>query len=422
MGRYRTPFPLDAHRIITSWAPGEVNPINEMTATPPDFGLYLFDDRRPDERALVYNDPDRWDVFAVPLAPRDMPPVIPAGQNIEPEQTAVRLGAIDVRDSSLPGLADALAEGAVAVRLLEGFGAEYGGMMDFGLTEHEGAALLGETPVYADGSYEAFIPANVPVHQQVIDKFGVAIRSEGLWIQGVPGEDRRCGGCHESRTDTINTAVTTIAQQAPAQFERTLDQRSTPLNSFDRDVLVDDGAIRLGTFGEVPWNTALQPIFDAKCISCHNSTENGGTYTISGEDMETGEAFSYAIPRLDLSDTPMEVEYMEDVVTYPASYISLLFPYNIGEMMMEGDYEIIGEVPPIWIAPASARDSVLFDHLNLEAPDGDLYVAGAALHPEDVGVELTAEERYLLVLMADAGGQYYARSNSAGAYGDEYEN
>ena len=46
----------------------------------------------------------------------------------------------------------------------------------FGLTMHEGAAVLGEAPVYADGSWLANVPAYIPMHMQPIDKFGLSIR------------------------------------------------------------------------------------------------------------------------------------------------------------------------------------------------------------------------------------------------------
>ena len=70
----------------------------------------------------------------------------------------------------------------------------------FGLTMAEGAALLGEATVRSDGSWLADIPPYVPVHLQPIDEFELAIRNQTTWIQGMPGEDRVCGGCHEDRT------------------------------------------------------------------------------------------------------------------------------------------------------------------------------------------------------------------------------
>src|SRR5438445_750764 len=80
-------------------------------------------------------------------------------------------------------------------RIIEGFSGEAAkGVTMFGLTMHEGAAIVGEAKVQNDGSWLANIAAYVPVHLQPIDKFGLAIRSQGLWMQGMPGEDRRCVG------------------------------------------------------------------------------------------------------------------------------------------------------------------------------------------------------------------------------------
>ena len=59
---------------------------------------------------------------------------------------------------------------------------------------------LGEATVNADGSWLADIPPYVPVHLQPIDQFDLSIRNQTTWIQGMPGESRVCGGCHESRT------------------------------------------------------------------------------------------------------------------------------------------------------------------------------------------------------------------------------
>ena len=87
------------------------------------------------------------------------------------------------------------------MRVIEGFSSEAAkGVTMFGLTMFEGAAVLGEAPVFQDGSWLANVPPYIPLHLQPIDKFGMAIRNQQLWIQGMPGEDRRCVGCHESRT------------------------------------------------------------------------------------------------------------------------------------------------------------------------------------------------------------------------------
>ena len=128
------------------------------------------------------------------------------------DSVAVRLGSINIdehepeRDGERRAVQQHAArpgalQGAVAVRIIEGFSSEAAkGVSMFGLTMYEGAAVLGEAPVYPDGSWLANVPPYIPVHLQPIDKFGIAIRNQRLWIQGMPGEDRRCVGCHESRT------------------------------------------------------------------------------------------------------------------------------------------------------------------------------------------------------------------------------
>ena len=83
----------------------------------------------------------------------------------------------------------------------------------FGTTEFDGQSLYGEIPLQTDNSFAAKVPANVPFHIQLIDKFAMAVASgqkaggetnvanESIWISGRAGEQRFCGGCHENRTD-----------------------------------------------------------------------------------------------------------------------------------------------------------------------------------------------------------------------------
>ena len=102
------------------------------------------------------------------------------------------------------------------MRIIEGFSSEIGPVRMFGLTMHEGAAILGEADVQPDLSWEAHVAPYLPYHLQPIDRFGLAIRNELLWIQAMPGENRTCGGCHESRAEgsaALATQGATDAQQ-----------------------------------------------------------------------------------------------------------------------------------------------------------------------------------------------------------------
>jgi hypothetical protein len=127
---------------------------------------------------------------------------------------------------------------------------------------------------------------------------------------------------------------------------------------------------------------------------------------------EEGLMLNYTIPFLDLSDRPLEVYYDMEIVSYPASYVTLLYP---SAMMME-EATVMGAMPPIWAIPSDARNSRLIEKVNVPSEiDGSRWAYTGAPHPEDVGVDLTREERLMLVRVLDAGGQYYTRRNVTGS-------
>jgi len=280
---------------------------------------------------------------------------------------------------------------------------------------HEGAAILGEAPVYQDGSWRAEIPPYLPVHLQPIDRFDLSIRNQLLWIQGMPGESRVCGGCHEDRTSEINIAAPVLAQQKPAAK------------------LVKPIADRL----ELPWSgavagsTQVQDVFDRRCVSCHSGGANdpfaGQTYTVTAT-LEDGTTESYQIPVLDLSSRPINARYERETVTYPASYVSLLYP-----SAMMGDARIEG-TPTEWVVPGNARASRLIAKMNVDAvalqsdatlapPSKPEWAFNGKAHPEDVGAPMSREDRVTLIRAIDLGGQYYTRRNIDGGQftGTKYE-
>jgi hypothetical protein len=420
-GRYREPSVLPDGRILTSWADGPVNDLNELAVTPPDFGIYVYDPVAHTNQ-LVYNDRNFWDLNAMAIVARAEPAVIGDVQHstssMNDSTTAVRIGSITLANTSLDEtvqgaqftnpipLGDAL-KSAVAVRIIEGFSSEAAkGVTMFGLTMDEGAAVLGTAPVYEDGSWLAEVPPYIMMHVQPIDKFGIAIRNQRLWIQGAPGEDRRCVGCHASRTGQGVPAFgqnPTVAEQSGAQaFLEAIDKR----------------AEYPWADGYVPGSGVVQPFLTAKCAGCHNSSRNGNGpqtyYSVTRTDPVTNQTTTYEIPYLDLSDTPVTVYYDKRVAVYPASYVSLFYPATI--QMMPAGVKISGQVPPEWMIPEDARNSVLISKLNVRASDGTTAwpVGTNRFHPEDQGTQyaLTDDERQMLIRTADLGGQFWSRLNT----------
>lgn len=427
VGRYRYPVSLPNGQILVSWANGFVNEINELSQTPPDFGIYIYDPGTKTNK-LVKNNEGTWEVFAKPIVARNEPPILSGIQNNVDATTPMQLGSIDVKQTSLTSLHgesvsgaqfaegtsmdDALAQ-AVKVRIIEGFSSEAAqGVTMFGLTMAEGAAMIGEAPVETDGSWLAKVPPYVPMHLQPIDEYDLAIRNQTTWIQGMPGEDRVCGGCHEKRKDAIapgGQSQTIAMGKGAVDLNNPINQRT-----------------------ELPWYNAdagfeaneVQAVLTAKCASCHNAgTTEYYTITMTNETLGTTE--QYQIPRLDLSSTPITVTYDGETAEYAASYVSIFYPAAL-EMEMD-DATITGTIPPKWGIPSDARGSALIEKINIESSkdpsknawtlgtaytDPNIAGSGHTMHPEDVGGTLTREERIMLIRAIDMGGQYYARQNT----------
>lgn len=432
VGRYRSPYVLPDGRLLVSWARGFVNDLDELSLSPPDFGLYIYNvDNRTNE--LIVNYEDSWELDGRPVLPRPEPPILSSAQTSDDVSLPASFGSVDIKQTSLYSLHGNTVSGAqfsgtpldeallsaTRVRIIEGFSSEAApGVTMFGLTMAEGAALLGEAEVREDGSWLANIPPYVPVHMQPIDEFDLMIRNQTTWVQGMPGESRVCGGCHERRTEAFDPASgpLPLAAANPQDFLQPVSERT-----------------------EYPWDNAspdnagneIQALLSSKCASCHNETQNGDgpqeTYTISMTDEETGETTDYQIPRLDLSDRPITVTYDNDVESWPASYVSLFYPAAMEMEMGMGAELSAGAPPPVWARPSDARNSALIEKLNITALGDDSRTAWPleqafsdpgiqggtrSLHPENVGVTLTREERVKLIRAIDLGGQFYSRQNT----------
>jgi hypothetical protein len=410
VGRYYDAFPLNAKEapdLLVSWADGPVESTSLSAAgLSADFGVFLYDGRR-DARRPIYNDPNMWDVMARPLVARAAPPAVEGAGKHTFNQDAAMIGSMDVYQSTQIEFAP---DSIYGVRVIEGFSGEEGVGMDFGLTEHEGAAVLGISEVKDDGSWAALIPANVPVHLQAIDRFGMSLKSEPVWFSGGPGESRFCGGCHEDRAaaTVIQPGLTQAVTDGPADLLSTTPRAQRVSTTFTRDRVRG-----------VPWNQALQPIFTAKCVDgCHDGTKGrAGNKTWTIMDPESGLSMEWTF---NLKGDPVEYTVGDMVMPgYSASHLSLMGPDMID---LEEEGLVIGGDFEIYIEPTDAAGSKLIQKLNpvQQFPNQDPGVrafdtAAFPPHAAQLGVELTPDEYYLLTLAADLGGQFYSRENAPNA-------
>ena len=135
----------------------------------------------------------------------------------------------------------------------------------------ENKRILGTVPVEADGSAYFEVPGNTFVYFQALDAEGKMVQSmrSGAYVQ--PGERYGCVGCHENRVGDVPKAEKKplALARVPSKLDGSYNlrglARGTPphLYSFQKEV---------------------QPIFNAKCVACHDyGTEGGKKLNLSGD-------------------------------------------------------------------------------------------------------------------------------------------
>ena len=256
--------------------------------------------------------------------PRTEPPVIGDAQNMQDSTIPVRIGSVNVaadrpnevvsgaQFNNTP-IGQALQQGAVAVRVIEGFSSEAAkGVTMFGLTMFEGAAVLGEAPVFPDGSWLANVPPYIPMHLQPIDKYRPRDPQPAALDPGHAGRGsalrRLPRVAHGPGLPVFGQNPTVAEQHGPSEFTEAIADRT-----------------------EYPWDKKVQPILDAKCVSCHNGVDDL-VLLHDAHRPGDGRGDTYKIPTLDLSSTPVTVYYDRKVATYPASYVSIFYPATLGMM------------------------------------------------------------------------------------------
>jgi hypothetical protein len=415
IGRYYDAYPLNAKDkpdLLVSWADGPVESgVLGAAGLSANFGVYLYDSARQ-QRKPILDDPDMWDIFARPLQTRTAPPISASAIDASLGGSTV-IGALNVYNSSLHTFN---AGEIYGVRISEGFSSEEGFEEMFGTTMFEGQSQLGIARLSSDGSWLARVPANVPIHLQTIDKFGMSIFNEPVWFSGRAGESRVCGGCHEDRTGTTEVSPGLLEANAAGPINAKADlariDRRTCLNgtctaaNFTRDNVIG-----------IPWDQGIQRVLDAKCISCHDNSNTAGIAPYTLTDPVTGMVLTWTF-NLTSERKALAIAGI-NFADWPASYITLA----------GADMEAIGKaklVPAgnfkIYMNPQDSHGSPLMQKLNppVQFPNQDMAVrafgAPSTSHLNTVpgGVELTADEFYQLILVTDLGASFYTRENSPG--------
>lgn len=274
---FRDPFPIDRDYYLCSHAPAD------------RFGLYAVD--RWGNRELLYLDPALGSMSPTILRASPPPPIVASAFPAD----APPRGRFFVRDVHT-GLAPAVPRGRVKYirvcseekaelrRLPNGeYQSDHEPFEDWyaapthkvrgphGWPSYVAKGTFGLAPVEDDGSAHFLAPAGTVLYFQALDADLNEIQRMRSVVQLQPGEERGCIGCHEDRA---------TAPPAGLPMPRALARPPSELQAPPW------GA------GPFAYERAVQPVWDAQCVRCHNPSD-ARTIDLSGARDREGVPASY---------------------------------------------------------------------------------------------------------------------------------
>lgn len=293
--QYSHPYAFDEENYLCSFCPeGYLPPFGPFN---PPLGVYAM--KSDGARELLAFDDWQGTGQVIPVMARTPPPV--RASVINPKENNGVYTLQDVYQG--PGLAGIARGTAKKLRVVAleyrvcrmGYG-QNGGECETGLCQtpislNSGSwdvkHVLGEVDIEADGSCSFEVPAHAPVYFQVLDAKGYTIQTMRSWSTLQNGERFSCIGCHENKMDAGNpdgySRKTTIALSKAIQKLKPFAGKEHPLvkrlaSQSWRDSVEDylgvnaprslDPDAPADGFSFVQ---EIQPIFDRRCVSCHNA-------------------------------------------------------------------------------------------------------------------------------------------------------
>jgi hypothetical protein len=266
---YNSPYPLGDNLFLAAysrealrWEPTP-NPDNAL-------GLYLLDNKG--NREVIYRDEKIGATCPLPITARHVPPIVQGIKNVTlAEEGLGEMSIVNVYE----GLGNVRPGTLKLLRVIQIFPKTTVVVNSprIGVAGEENTrAVLGVVPIEADGSAKFLVPVGKPLLFQVLDEDGLAYQTMRSTTSVMPGEQISCIGCHENK---MSAAVLPSSQ--PLAFSKP--------------------AVRLAKTPESgkPYGFVemVQPILNAKCVSCHNAEKMEGGYDLSATIGQNGYTASY---------------------------------------------------------------------------------------------------------------------------------
>ena len=285
---FRDPFPISRDYFLCSHAPAD------------KFGLYVID--RWGNRELLYLDPAIGSMTPTLLRPTPTPPALTRMSPEEPPRELSKTSK-EVEPSAIPGLAKSPGNSTpssadqgqlVMADVYRGLGPkvkrgsvkylrvcqemranlrqlangeyqqDHEPFMDWyatpvhlvsgpkGWPSYVAKGDLGLVPVEADGSANFCVPAGKVIYFEALDKNFTEVQRMRSVLQLHAGEKRSCIGCHDDRMTAPSPG-----QDVPLALQRPPSQPQPP----------PWGA------GAFAYEKVVQPVWDAKCVRCHDAKD-----------------------------------------------------------------------------------------------------------------------------------------------------
>ena len=236
--QWQYPYPLDEENYLVTFRPqGQKR-----------FGVYFMNSKG--ERVLLACDPAISCNQPVPLLPRPLPP-----RATYPTDWSKKTGCYTIQDiyhgPGLKGIARGIVRKIRVVALdfmATDIGRKHGPSTISDLAAWDVKIVLGEAPVYEDGSAAFEVVARTPVYFQAIDAKGHVVQTMRSWSTLMPGEIFSCVGCHENKNEAVANRPTSMALKAGIKSLEPFYDITGKGFSFPK---------------------MIQPILDAKCVKCH---------------------------------------------------------------------------------------------------------------------------------------------------------
>ena len=270
---YTHPYPVGEKKFLVSY---KADPVDHYKNVADAYSLYLIDTEG--NHRLVHKDDKLSCWHPTPLLARKVPPRI---YSVRHPEYAANNEALCIVANIYEGM-DGVEQGQVKwLRINEAIPRYWdtGRRWRSATSSSAWKAALwprvqwGVVPVEKDGSAYFTVPANRNIFFQALDENFTEVQRERTYVNYRPGEVRSCVGCHgrSNRTVRARSNQTTIATTRPP---------STP-QPQPCDLVENGGNGRAQQV--IHYSTDIQPLFNAKCVSCHGNADPSGGLKLTGD-------------------------------------------------------------------------------------------------------------------------------------------